>query len=493
MAEAAREPDRSRLREVFREFELRDPLRAPGGGLRRGRRRRGARARSRRSRSRRGCARARWPTSRGFERGKEVTVAVVAPETPEGQLVRRPTPTGASAWPPARTCSSARCDGPEELVAALGDRPVVAHDAKALGVVPPGLTHDTLLAAYLLEPARRGFPFREICEERGLASDVDDPAGADAVVLQALAAWQREQLAERGLESLHGRGRAAARARCCATWRSPGVRLNRERLAEIDERVRDEIARPRARDLGRWPARSSSIGSPQQLGAVLFEKLGLSRKRRGKTGFSTDARVLQAIRDEHEIIPKIERWRELNQILKTYLDVLPAARPTPSRACTRPSCRRPPPPAGWPRPNPNMQNVPVRTELGREIRGCFEAAPGNVLISADYSQVELRVLAHIADEPVLKEIFVRGEDVHTATGSVVFGKDPSELDADGPLEVEDDQLRDRLRPQRLRPRRPPEHPARGGQGVHRRLPRALPAGRRVHRARRSSSAASRAT
>jgi DNA polymerase-1 len=77
--------------------------------------------------------------------------------------------------------------------------------------------------------------------------------------------------------------------------------------------------------------------------------------------------------------------------------------------------------------NPNMQNVPVRTELGREIRDCFEAAPENVLISADYSQVELRVLAHIADEPVLKEIFVRGEDVHTATGSVVFGKDPSEL------------------------------------------------------------------
>jgi DNA polymerase-1 len=74
-----------------------------------------------------------------------------------------------------------------------------------------------------------------------------------------------------------------------------------------------------------------------------------------------------------------------------------------------------------------MQNVPVRTELGREIRGCFEAAPGNVLISADYSQVELRVLAHIADEPVLKEIFVRGEDVHTATAAQVFRKDPSEL------------------------------------------------------------------
>jgi DNA polymerase-1 len=77
--------------------------------------------------------------------------------------------------------------------------------------------------------------------------------------------------------------------------------------------------------------------------------------------------------------------------------------------------------------NPNMQNVPVRTELGREIRGCFQAAPGNVLLSADYSQVELRVLAHIADEPVLKEIFIRGEDVHTATASQVFGKPAEDL------------------------------------------------------------------
>ncbi len=168
------------------------------------------------------------------------------------------------------------------------------------------------------------------------------------------------------------------------------------------------------------------IGSPQQLGAVLFEKLGLSRKRRGKTGFSTDARVLQAIRDEHEIIPKIERWRELNQIQKTYLDVLPQLADAESRIHTT-FVQAVATTGRLASTNPNMQNVPVRTELGREIRGCFEAAPGNVLISADYSQVELRVLAHIADEPVLEEIFVRGEDVHTATAAQVFGKDPSEL------------------------------------------------------------------
>ena len=421
VAEAAREPDRSRLREVFREFELRAPLArleeafgegddaapAPVAEV------------TVKARVRAGSL----ADVAGFERGKEVTIAVVAPETPEGQLV--PTDThwrfGVAA---GEHVLVGACDGPEALVAALGDRPVVAHDAKELGVVPPGLTHDTVLAAYLLEPARRGFPFREICEERGLASDVGDPAGADAVVLQALAAWQREQLADRGLESLMAEVELPL-VRVLRDMEVAGVRLNRDRLAEVDKRVREEI-HGLEREIWTLAGEEFVIASPQQLGAVLFEKLGLSRKRRGKTGFSTDARVLQAIRGEHEIVPKIERWRELNQILKTYLDVLPQLTDTESRVHTT-FVQAAATTGRLASTNPNMQNVPVRTELGREIRGCFEAAPGNVLISADYSQVELRVLANIADEPVLKEIFVRGEDVHTATGSVVFGKDPGEL------------------------------------------------------------------
>jgi DNA polymerase I len=422
VAEAAREPDRSRLREVFREFELRAPLArleeafgegddgaapAPVAEV------------TVKARVRAGSL----ADIAGFERGKEVTVAVVAPETPEGQLV--PTDThwrfGVAA---GENVLVGACESPEELVTALGDRPVVAHDAKELGVVPPGLTHDTVLAAYLLEPARRGFPFREICEERGLASDVSDQAGADAVVLQALAAWQREQLHDRGLEPLMAEVELPL-VRVLRDMEVAGVRLNRERLAEVDKRVRDEI-HGLEREIWTLAGEEFVIGSPQQLGAVLFEKLGLSRKRRGKTGFSTDARVLQAIRDEHEIIPKIERWRELNQILKTYLDVLPQLTDTESRVHTT-FVQAAATTGRLASTNPNMQNVPVRTELGREIRGCFEAAPGNVLISADYSQVELRILAHIAGEEVLKEIFIRGEDVHTATGSVVFGKDPSEL------------------------------------------------------------------
>ena len=169
------------------------------------------------------------------------------------------------------------------------------------------------------------------------------------------------------------------------------------------------------------------IGSPKQLEEILFKRLGLSRKRRGKTGYSTDARVLQAIRDEHPVIPKIERWRELTKLAQTYLDAFPQLLGQDGRLHTtfnqtaattgRLSSN-----------NPNLQNIPIRTELGREIRACFVAEEGNLLVSADYSQVELRLLAHIAGEDVLKEIFRRGEDVHTATACRVFGVSPEQID-----------------------------------------------------------------
>jgi DNA polymerase-1 len=168
------------------------------------------------------------------------------------------------------------------------------------------------------------------------------------------------------------------------------------------------------------------IGSTQQLAEVLFVKLGLSRKRRGKTGFSTDARVLQAIRDEHPIVEKVERFRELSKLAQTYLEQLPAAIGPDGRLHT--TFQQTNTATGrLSSINPNLQNIPVRTETGREIRACFVAEPGNVLISVDYSQVELRVLAHIAGEQVLKDIFLRGEDVHTETAAAVFDTAPDAL------------------------------------------------------------------
>jgi DNA polymerase-1 len=170
------------------------------------------------------------------------------------------------------------------------------------------------------------------------------------------------------------------------------------------------------------------IGSPQQLAEVLFVKLGLSRKRRGKTGYSTDARVLQAIRHEHPVIEKIERWRELTKLESTYLAALPSYADAHDRIHT--TFSQVVAATGRLSSNdPNLQNIPIRTPLGREIRACFVAEPGNALLSIDYSQVELRILAHIAGEEVLKEIFRRGEDVHTATAAAILGVPPERLDA----------------------------------------------------------------
>jgi DNA polymerase I len=422
-AESVREPDRSRVREVFREYELRDPLRrleealgdpelaapAPAAELRlSGRVRSGAPA----------------DIARFGDADAELHVVARETEAPEGALFADGPP-----WRFAvgveREVLAGDCAGPEEVVAACAERALVAHDAKALGLVAPGLTHDTLLGAYLLEPARRGYPFAELCEERGLATDVDEPLAADAIMLGALADWQREQITERGLQEVM-REIELPLVAVLRDMELLGVRLNLDRLTEITGRVREELAALEA-DIFALAEEEFLISSPQQLGEILFEKLGLSRKRRGKTGFSTDARVLQAIRAEHEVVPKIERWRELSTLTKTYLDVLPQVVDERSRIHTT-FLQAGAQTGRLASTNPNMQNVPVRTPLGREIRGCFEAEPHNVLISADYSQIELRVLAHAADEPVLREIFKRDEDVHAATASQVFSVAAEQID-----------------------------------------------------------------
>ncbi len=316
------------------------------------------------------------------------------------------------------------CASPEQVVELLGDRPVVAHDAKALGKVPANLFHDTMIGAYLLDVARRGYPLGELLEEAGIIADTGDELADEAARLLALATVQRERLEERGqLELLCEIELPLVDVLRRLELR--GIRMDVPRLAAITEKVKAELATLEA-EIYELAGKQFTIGSPQQLGTVLFEELGLSRKRRGKTGFSTDARVLQSIRDEHAIIPKIERWRELNQLTKTYLDTLPLLVDGNSRLHTtfeqtiaatgRLSST-----------NPNLQNVPVRTPLGQEIRGCFDAPEGRVLLSADYSQIELRLLAHLAGEDALKEIFRTGQDVHTATAAKVFSLPPEEL------------------------------------------------------------------
>ena len=190
------------------------------------------------------------------------------------------------------------------------------------------------------------------------------------MLLGALAGWQREQIAERGLQELM-RDIELPLVAVLREMELIGVRLNLKRLAKITARVREEIAGLEA-EIFALADEEFLIASPQQLGEILFGKLGLSHKRRGKTGFSTDARVLQAIRSEHEIVPRIERWRELSTLIKTYLDVLPELVDERSRIHTT-FLQAVAQTGRLSSTNPNMQNVPIRTPLGREIRGCFEA------------------------------------------------------------------------------------------------------------------------
>ncbi|MGI8579584.1 MAG: DNA polymerase, partial [Solirubrobacteraceae bacterium] len=358
--------------------------------------------------------------------GEELAIAARAPEIPEDALFGENEVWRFGALGDGGMALAGPCARPEALVEACGERPVVAHDAKALGVVPATLAHDTLLGAYLLEPARRGFPLAELCEERGLGTTVEDVAAGDAVLVAALTAAQREQLAERGLEGLL-HDIELPLVRVLRHMEEAGLYLDTERLALITTRVREEAA-GLEREIFELAGEEFTIGSPQQLGEILFVKLGLSRKRRGKTGFSTDARVLQAIRGEHEIIPKIERFRELTKLAQTYLDALPLLVAGDGRIHT--TFNQTTATTGrLSSVNPHLQNIPIRTPLGREVRACFGAEEGNVLISADYSQVELRVLAHIAGEEVLKDIFRRGEDVHTATAGSILGLAPGAVDA----------------------------------------------------------------
>jgi len=423
------EPSRAKLREVFIEFELRDPLRRIEAEL--GPPEEGSDEEVAPAIEAEPALAVTVEVSslaKAVALGKPsvpLAIAATAPEMEDGELFAR-----VQDWRFAAYCDGQAIVGeladPAELAVALGDRPVIVHDAKALGVVPAVVSHDTLLAAYLLEPSRRSFVLDELCEEAGIAISLDDAGAREVALTSLLAARQRLMLEERGeldlLDTIELPLIPVLRSMELA-----GVRLNTETLAEIAARVRTEIA-SLEQQIWQLAGEEFVIASPQQLSAILFEKLELTKKRKGKTGYSTDARVLQSIRDEHEIIPVVERWRELNQLSKTYLEALPALVDEQSRIHTT-FVQAATATGRLASINPNMQNIPVRTELGREIRGCFEAAPKLALLSADYSQVELRLLAHVAEEQVLMDIFSAGEDVHTATAREVFGVSEDEIDS----------------------------------------------------------------
>ncbi len=313
----------------------------------------------------------------------------------------------------------------------LRDSEIVAHDAKALKL-PFAPVDDTMLAAYLIEPGRSAYLIDDLAAEYGIEIE-PEPAAEETTALlvrhaeatRRLAGPMRERLVERGSLDLYERIELPLTA-VLAAMETAGVKIDTYRMGEITARLRDRVEEleAKATDLA---GEEFMLGSTQQVARILFEKLGLEPGRKGKTGYSTDSRVLRGLRDKHEIVPVVEEWREYSKLLNTYLLPLPSliseldgrlhttfnqAVAATGRLSTS---------------NPNLQSIPIRTDLGRQIRSAFIAEDGHRLLSADYSQVELRILAHVSGEPLLREAFERGEDIHTRTAAEVLGKDPATL------------------------------------------------------------------
>jgi DNA polymerase I len=312
------------------------------------------------------------------------------------------------------------------------DGRLVAHDAKAVGVEA---IDDTMILAYLIEPGRAEYELDDLAAEYGVElMPVPEAEEETAALVRHAAATLRlrepllERVRERGAEPLY-REIELPLTEVLAAMEEAGVKVDTYRMGEITARLADRVEEleSKAYELA---GEEFMLGSTQQVARVLFETLGLTPGRKGKTGYSTDTRVLRSIRSEHEIVPVIEEWREYSKLLNTYLGPLPELiSPEDGRLHT--TFNQTVAATGrLSTTSPNLQAIPIRTELGREIRSAFVAEAGHKLLSADYSQVELRILAHVSAEPKLKEAFDRGEDIHTATAAEVLGKDPASLTKD---------------------------------------------------------------
>jgi DNA polymerase-1 len=308
---------------------------------------------------------------------------------------------------------------------------LVAHDAKALGVEA---VDDTMILAYLIDPGRAEYDLDDLAAEYGVEL-VPDPATDEetAGLVRRAAATQRlrdpllERVRERGAESLYREIELPLTAVLAAMERA-GVKVDTYRMGEITARLADRVEELEAR-AHELAGEEFMLGSTQQVARILFEKLELTPGRKGKTGYSTDTRVLRSIRGEHELVPVIEEWREYSKLLNTYLGPLPTLIGEDGRLHT--TFNQTVAATGrLSTTNPNLQAIPIRTDLGREIRSAFVAEPGYKLVSADYSQVELRILAHVSGEPKLRASFESGEDIHTTTAAEVLGKDPATLTKD---------------------------------------------------------------
>src|SRR5947207_2286098 len=311
---------------------------------------------------------------------------------------------------------------------------VIAHDFKALPRLTMEPVEDTMLLAYLIEPGRASYELDDLAAEYGVepiptpATDEETAALVrHAEIPRRLAPVMLDRVRERGAEELY-RDIELPLTAVLAAMEDSGVKIDTYRMGEITARLADRLEELEAKAY-ELAGEEFMLGSTQQVARILFEKLQLTPGRKGKTGYSTDTRVLRTIRHEHELVVVIEEWREYSKLLNTYLGPLPTLLGADGRLHTTinqavASTGR------LSTTNPNLQAIPIRTELGREIRSAFVAEQGHRLLSADYSQIELRILAHVSGEPKLREAFERGEDIHTATAAEVLGVEPATLTKD---------------------------------------------------------------
>jgi DNA polymerase-1 len=310
------------------------------------------------------------------------------------------------------------------------------------GIELEPLSFDTMIASYLLDPGRRQHGLNALAlthlgvrmtpiesligkgaeqlsfADVGLA-EASEYACADADMALRLTNLLRASLREEGMESLLADVEMPL-VRVLAGMELTGVELDTGFLTRLAEDFGSEIDGLRARVCG-LAGVEFNLDSPKQVGSVLFEKLELPRGRRTKTGYSTDTSVLEGLREVHEVPELILEYRQLRKLQTGYLEALPKlVNPETGRVHT--SFNQTVAATGrLSSSNPNLQNIPVRTELGRQIRRAFVAGDGRLLLSADYSQIELRIMAHLSGDATLVAAFHDGKDVHRSTAALIFG------------------------------------------------------------------------
>jgi DNA polymerase-1 len=308
-----------------------------------------------------------------------------------------------------------------------GDVPLIVHDWKgfaallrARGIAAAddrALGDDTMIAAHLLNPSRSYGNVDDTASEY-LAKRVQPDAAAWADAALQLSPVLRDHLGHRDQVALYADIELPL-ARILAHMEAIGIAVDIHALEDLSREVDAAVVRL-ADEIYALAGQTFNIGSPQQLGAVLFEKLELPNGGRTKTGWATGSDVLLPLAHDHEIVAKVLEYRESTKLKNTYIDVIPKLAGPDGRVRTifnQTSTAT----GRLSSTNPNLQNIPVRTELGRRVRRAFVAPPGRVLIAADYSQIELRIMAHLSGDPTMRAAFDRGDDIHDVTARGIFG------------------------------------------------------------------------